>query len=128
MELDEAKSLLSTLANGINPFTGEVLPDTSPYNEPRVIRALFAVLDSVKGSKQRKKTPEEKQQENISSGRPRNAGLPWTDSLKEELARRFKGGASLDELAKDFERTKGSIVSELVKQGIVEQGDASGMR
>jgi len=128
MELDEAKSLLGTLANGINPFTGEVLPDTSPYNEPRVIRALFAVLDSVKGSKQRKKTPEEKQQENISSGRPRNAGLPWTDSLKEELARRFKGGASLDELAKDFERSKGSIISELVKQGIVEQGDASGMR
>lgn len=128
MELDEAKSLLSTLANGINPFTGEVLPDTSPYNEPRVIRALFAVLDSVKGNKQRKKTPEEKQQENISSGRPRNAGLPWTESLKEELVRRFKGGASLDELAKDFERTKGSIVSELVKQGIVEQGDASGMR
>jgi hypothetical protein len=55
MELDEAKSLLSALANGINPVTGEVLPDTSPYNEPRVIRALFAVLDSVKGSKQPKR-------------------------------------------------------------------------
>lgn len=36
MELDEAKLLLNDLANGIDPITGEVLPDTSPYNAPRV--------------------------------------------------------------------------------------------
>jgi hypothetical protein len=31
-------------ANGINPITGEILPDASPYNDPAVIRALFEAL------------------------------------------------------------------------------------
>lgn len=128
MEIDEAKSLLSALANGLDPITGEVLPDTSPYNEPRVIRALFTLLNPAKGSNQPKKTLDEKQQENVAAGRPRNVGLPWTESLKEELARKFKGGARLDQLAQDFERTKGAIISELVKQGLVEQVAADEMR
>lgn len=128
MELKEARALLSALANGVDPITGEVLPDTSPYNEPRVIRALFAVLNPAKGGKPPKKTPDEKQQENVAAGRPRNAGLPWTESLKEELTRQFKGGARLDQLAQNFERTKGAIISELVKQGLVEQAAADEIR
>jgi len=55
MELDEAKSLLSALANGIDPITGEVLLDTSPYNEPRVIRALFTVLNPAREVSSRKR-------------------------------------------------------------------------
>ncbi|MEX2525392.1 MAG: hypothetical protein WD750_10570 [Gammaproteobacteria bacterium] len=128
MKFDEAKSILSALANGINPVTGEVLPETSPYNEPKVIRALFTVLNSPKNNKQPKKTLEEKQQENIAAGRPRNAGFPWTDSLKKELAEKFESGVCLDELAQYFERTKGAIISELVKQGLVEQATAEKMR
>lgn len=128
MELDEAKALLSALASGIDPVTGEVLPDTSPYNEPRVIRALFTVLNRAKGNKQPRKTPGEKQEENVAANRPRNAGLPWTESLREELARKFKGGARLDELAQEFERTKGAIISELVKQGLLEPAAKDEMR
>ncbi|MDR9467730.1 hypothetical protein [Marinospirillum sp.] len=121
MELDEARSILSALANGVNPATGEVLPDTSPYNEPRVIRALFTLLNSPRGNKRPKKTPEEKQQENIAAGRPRNAGLPWAENLKEELAEKFRAGVPVEELAQYFERSKVAIFSELVKQGLVEQ-------
>ena len=117
MEINESKALLSSLANGIDPATGEVLPDTSPYNDPRVIRALFTVLYP---AKQSRKKPEAKQQENVAAGRPRNAGLPWTESLKEELAKKFRAGARLDQLAQDFNRTKGAILSELLKQGLIE--------
>jgi hypothetical protein len=121
METSEAKTLLNTLANGIDPVTGEVLPDTSPYNDPRVIRALFSVLYPAKRNKQSIKKPDEKQQENMAAGRPLNAGLPWTESLKEELARKFNAGERLDLLAKDFNRTKGAIISELAKQGLMER-------
>ncbi|ADE13513.1 conserved hypothetical protein [Nitrosococcus halophilus Nc 4] len=123
MELDEAREILNALANGVDPVTGEVLPETSPYNEPKVIRALFTVLNSLKGKRQPKKTLEEKQQENIAAGRPRNAGLPWTDDLKGELAEKFQSGVALDELARYFERTRGAILSELAKQGFIEQAE-----
>lgn len=120
MELSEAKNIVTALINGIDPTTGEVLPEGSPYNNPQVIRALFNVLDALNVKKQPKKTFEEKQQDNIKAGRPKNAGLSWDDELKELLASTFQNGASIDELATNFERTKGSIVSELTRQGLIE--------
>ncbi|ATV42305.1 hypothetical protein V6M93_01160 [Pectobacterium brasiliense] len=120
MELSEAKNIVTALINGIDPTTGEVLPEGSPYNNPQVIRALFTVLDTLKVKKQPKKTLEEKQQDNIKAGRPKNAGISWDDELKALLASTFQSGASIDELATNFERTKGAIVSELTKQGLIE--------
>ncbi|MCL6331692.1 hypothetical protein EXT51_19580 [Pectobacterium carotovorum subsp. carotovorum] len=120
MELSEAKDIVTALINGIDPTTGEVLPEGSPYNNPQVIRALFAVLDTLKVKKQPKKTLEEKQQDNLKAGRPKNAGIAWDDELRELLASRFQSGASIDELATNFERTKGAIMSELTKQGLIE--------
>ncbi|MCH8543722.1 MAG: hypothetical protein LAT61_09140 [Alcanivorax sp.] len=121
MQLGEAREILAALANGVNPATGEILPESSPYNDPNVIRALFTVLSTIKSGKQPKKTLEEKQQENVKAGRPKNAGLAWTDELKEQVASEFKSGVLIDELATHFERTRGAIASELVKQGLIEE-------
>lgn len=118
MEFNEAKDLVSALANGTDPVTGEVLPAKSPYNDPKVIRALFTVLNSSNGRATRK-TPEEKMEENLAAGRPKNAGLPWTDDLRAELAEKFHSGVTLRELALQFERTNGAILSELARQGLV---------
>jgi len=125
MDLEEAKKIIKALANGINPITGELLSDNSPYNEPDVIRALSKILESSKPVKKPKKTIEEKQQENITNCRPRNAGLPWTDELKIEVSSKFQAGVTIDELSNRFERTKGAIVSELKKQGLIEPGDGA---
>ena len=124
MELDEAREILRVLANGVDPVTGEVLPAASPYNEPKVIRALFTILDTPKIKRESKKTLKEKQQENVAAGRPRNAGLPWSYELKGELAGKYQRGVALDELAQHFARTRGAISSELVKQGLIEKTDA----
>lgn len=123
MELDEAKQILNALADGIDPTTGEVLPRESPYNDPSVIRALFTVIGSIKTAKSSKQTDEQKQQGSIDSGKPKNAGLPWTKESKAEVASRFRSGSTYGELALYFERTKGSIVSELTKQGLVGSSD-----
>ena len=48
MELDAARTIIDTLAQGIHPVSGEVMPDDSPYNAPPVIRALFAVSQALK--------------------------------------------------------------------------------
>ena len=120
MELDEAKEIVRALADGVDPTTGEVLPQESPYNDPSVIRALFKVIESTRTAKKPTKTNEQRQQDNIDSEKPKNAGLPWTDELKAELASKYRSGVSIDEICKQYERTKGAIVSELTKQGLVE--------
>ena len=125
METDKAKEMVSLLAYGIDPITGEVLPDDSPYNHPSVIRALFTILGSVDVSKrQSKQSMEDRQAQNVAGGGPRNAGLPWTEELKEEISDMFKAGTSIDELAEYFERTSGAIRSELMHQGLIEQQGA----
>jgi len=123
MELEKAKEIVKVLANGMDPTTGDVLPHASPYNDPMVISGLFTVLESLRAVKRPKKTIEKRQQENIYAGRPKNAGLPWTDESKTEVASRFRRGASMDELSGHFGRTKGSIVAELTKQGLIESAD-----
>ena len=123
MEFTEAKNMVAALANGANPVTGEILPAESPYNEPKIIRALFVLLNSLNGKAVRK-TPQEKMEDNLAAGRPRNAGLPWTDDSRTDLAKKFRGGRAVQALAQEFERTSGAILAELTRQGLVEPAAA----
>jgi hypothetical protein len=101
-------------------MTGEVLPAESPYNEPVVIRALFKVLSALGGPATRK-SPEERMEENLAAGRPRHAGLPWTEGSRSDLAEKYQAGTTVQELARFFERTNGAILPELARQGLVDQ-------
>jgi hypothetical protein len=121
--------MVTLLANGVDPITGEVFADDSPYNHPMIIRALFSVLDQVKNpKKQNKLSVEERQAQNLASGKPRNAGLAWTEELKQEVAALFTQGKSVNELARYFERTEGAIVSELERQGLIKRDEKQGFR
>lgn len=128
MEVGEAREIVSGLANGVDPVTGEMLDDDSPYNDPKVIRALFTVLNASKGFRTGRKTLEEKQQDNVAAGRPRNAGLPWTDELRAEIAELHEDGKSFADLARHFERTEGAILSELARQGLIDHPVAGQVR
>lgn len=128
MELIKAIQTLEALADGIDPLTGEFLQKEAPYNDPIVIRSLFTVLESIKAIKPRRKTPAERQQDNMKNGRPKNAGLPWTDELRADVAAKFQKGKSVDNLAEYFERTKGAITSELIRQGLMEPTEVARYR
>ncbi|KAB7702109.1 hypothetical protein GBN33_03060 [Plesiomonas shigelloides] len=126
--MDTHLKKIEALANGINPITGELLPSESPYNHPDVIRALFTTLDLVKNQAKPekkapkvKKTPEQKQAENIENGLPKNAGLPWTDEQRAYLAQQFSTGEEIKVLAEIHGRTKAAITAELKKQGLIEE-------
>lgn len=121
MDINKAKEIVEMLADGIDPTTGELLPSDSHYNDPEIIRALFTVLRSVRmPAKASKKTIEEKQKDNLDAGRPRNAGLPWSDEQKTEVSSLFGQGKTIEELSEYFERTHGAIKSELTHQGLIE--------
>jgi hypothetical protein len=121
MDIHEAKEIVELLANGFDPTTGEVFPSNSPYNKPEIISALFTVLNSVRPpTRARKKSIEEKQNDNIENGKPKNAGLPWKLEERKEVADLFNDGKTIEELSDYFERTSGAIKSELTHQGLIE--------
>ncbi|MDD5094686.1 MAG: hypothetical protein PHV74_09950 [Dehalococcoidia bacterium] len=128
MDHAKAKRVLETLANGTDPATGEVLPESSPYNDADVIRALFFAARQLQITQSRfKKTTAEKQQENISKGRPKNTGLPWDNESREYVTVSFRKGASVDQIAAKLDRTRGSIIAELKRQGLVSEEAAANL-
>jgi len=77
MDINNSVQVLQTLANGVDPVTGEVFPSDSPYNNPDVIRALFTCIQHIKNPpKKVKKLTEEKQTDNLNKGLPKNTGIP----------------------------------------------------
>jgi hypothetical protein len=120
MELRKAQSIVKTLAQGVDPNTGEVFAPDSPYNEPKIIRALFTVHDFVRQARKPRMSADEKRQENLDLGRPRNYGLPWADDARSQVATGFEDGKTIEELAATLERTRGAIRAELIRQGLVE--------
>lgn len=120
MDLQAARAIVKTLANGIHPTTGQAFSQTSPYNDPEVIRALFVVCQFVRRASREPETVEEKQQANVDLGRPKNYGLRWSAEDREKVASKFKTGSSIADIASELERSQGSIHGELVRQGLVE--------
>ena len=120
MEIREAQGIVKTLAQGVDPNTGEVFAPDSPYNEPKIIRALFTVHDFVRQARKPRMSADEKRQENLDLGRPRNYGLPWADDARSQVAMGFEDGKTIQELATTLERTQGAIRAELIRQGLLE--------
>jgi hypothetical protein len=111
----EAKSTLETLARGVDPATGEILSEQSPFNNPQVIRALFLAAKELE-----KLVPTEPPRR-VERERPKNAGRAWLPKEDEALLDDFDAGMSPKELAAKHGRTKGAIDSRLVRLGRVEE-------
>ena len=53
MTLEQAVDILKTLANGVDPFTGEVLADDNVCNRTEFVRAVYFILDELSSRKSR---------------------------------------------------------------------------
>jgi hypothetical protein len=110
MELQAARQIIDTLAQGIHPVTGEVMPEDSPYNAPPVIRALFAVSQALDGAappvdvKPRKALPP-------------NAGKAWLPQEDGKLETAFAAGIEVKQIAEELGRTTWAVEARLVKLG-----------
>jgi hypothetical protein len=118
MTLDEASLILDSLANGLVPFTDEPIHTGSIIHDPKVVRALFAAVRLM----QRELDGACVQQSARPDSRPKasRAGQPWTPSEDSEFADSFRQGHSFETIASSHERSKGAIISRLVKLGEIE--------
>lgn len=111
MHLERATEILRLLADGYDPFTGETLPASSPYQNADTVRALFLALKALE-SQARKEARKERS--------PSQAGRAWAPDEEARLVAEFHNGATVPELARSHQRSRGSIVARLNKLGLVE--------
>ena len=55
MDINRAKEIVAALAEGIDPTTGEILPEDSVCNKGEVVRAFYAILNVCGKDKETKK-------------------------------------------------------------------------
>lgn len=110
MELQIAREIINVLAQGIHPVTGEAMPPDSPYNEPPVIRALFAVSRALDGCDMPKSRRDA----------PANAGKTWSGEEDDALAAAFDAGHDLKRMALELGRSRVAVEARLVKLGKIE--------
>src|SRR4051812_32503439 len=108
MDVSDALQIVRFLADGVDPITGEVFPDGSPYQHHRVIRSLSVAVTALERDAERKERE---------SRLPEKAGKPWDDAEDKLLIERFDASVSPKDLAKQHNRTAGAIQLRLVKLG-----------
>lgn len=104
MDIVRAKEIVRTLADGVDPTTGEVLPAESVYNTPEVIRALFTLLETINSEAEKKPL--------------RNARKLWTEIEDAKLQDEFATKMKISTIAKEHGRSYGAIESRLDYLGL----------
>ena len=106
MDINRAKEIVSMLADGIDPTTGEILSADHVCNNADVVRAFYALLYQDDMSKNKKLYE--------------NSGKKWTEEDDILLKELFEKGVKKSELQKRFMRSSGSINARLEKLGLIE--------
>ena len=108
MDAGQALAVVRSLANGVDPETGEVFPVESSYQRPQTVRALYeaaSALERIERFERRK------------SQLPAKTGEPWSENEDRKLLAAFDSGRALQELAASHERTMGAVRARLLKYG-----------
>ncbi len=108
MDSAQALAVVRSLANGVDPESGEVFPPESTYQRPQVVRALYeaaTALERVERFERRK------------AQMPAKTGEPWSEDEDRKLLASFDAGRALQELAAAHQRTMGAIRARLLKYG-----------
>jgi hypothetical protein len=112
MDPDKALSIVQSLSNGIDPFTGRIFAADSPYQHPDMVRALFQAvraMESVLAAQKRQ------------AARPAagNSGKPWAKDEDERLLAGFDAGRTIDDIAGAHSRSRLAIEARLARFGRV---------
>jgi len=134
MERDKALHILKTLADGIDPASGEQFADDSPYQRPNTVRALYWAVQMLEhcAPEQPEAAPEQpsakpqpgKPVKPRAEGTRANAGRPWTSEEEAQLGQAFDSGRTLDELAQTHQRSRWAIEARLAKLGKIPEPPA----
>ena len=84
MEIADAKTILRSLADGIDPNTGLTFPPDSPYQQAATVRALYVALEAMEtGGKVRAPRP-------VDPIKPK-LGTAWKPEEEQQLRDAFAG-------------------------------------
>ena len=122
METQKTLQILRTLADGIDPATGEHFATGSAYQHPDTVRALFSavrLLESPAAAASASAQAPVKQAGAPVTARPgmENSGRPWSEEEDARLGSTYDAGKSIDELAGIHKRSKWAIEARLARLG-----------
>lgn len=108
----DARRIIGRLVDGFDPISGKKLSADALTMQPEILAALrFALtMRDPRAPRGERGTPKEG---------AANHGKAWTDEERGELAQAFKQKMAVKDIAAQHGRTTGSIIAELVKQGLV---------
>lgn len=110
MDMTQVVTILESLAEGVDPLTGQVFPEGSAYQQPAVIRALYTAARELR---------------QVQAGGPppgrvlANAGKPWGAAEEEQLRREFGEQLDIPEIARRHGRTRVAILGRLMRLGLL---------
>ena len=109
MDEPRALNIVTALANGVNPQTGEVFDSDSPYQSAEIVRALFMAVRALQAQHARRRPDA-----------PANAGKPWTPEEDAELLEAFDRGTPMATIAQAHARTLAGIQARLERNNRLE--------
>ena len=112
MTNETAQEILQIMAKGIDPITGEILPEEHLCNYPEVARALCLAIQSLSADSLVTNLPINKKNGKL------NAGRPWTKEDLFELEQLYLSGASMDIICKHLQRRERGVQKQLEYLGL----------
>ena len=110
MDINKAKDIIATLAEGVDPTTGEVLPDNSVCNKGEIVRAFYVVSNHLNAKKSKKNMPA-------------NAGNPWTKEDEDLLVTLYRSGTPKKDICTSLQRSETGVAARLVHLGVIKDRD-----
>jgi hypothetical protein len=110
MEVEEAITIVRSLAYGVDPATKQTCADDSVYRNPHVVKALNRALGALLSQQERDRN------------KATSAGKYWTHAEDEQVCLELRRGTEFHQIAKTHNRTVGSIVARLIKLGKITAG------
>jgi hypothetical protein len=124
MDDQQALTIISALANGAHPVTGELFSADSPYQTPDVVRALFTAQRALEARQPGRSQRTSSAESRASSTTSTNAGKPWSNEEDKQLLAAFDADTSLADLARRHGRTINGVRARLEKHGRMEPSTA----
>jgi hypothetical protein len=109
-QYESAIVIFETLIKGIDPCTGEAVPEDSFLHSSDVIRALFTGLETVKALRLR---------EERRSMQPFKTGSRWSAEEEDRLKEAYSSGTKIPDLARTHQRSITAIETRLEKLGLI---------
>jgi hypothetical protein len=110
MQEIRARQILQSLVQGVDPFSGEELPESTVLQQAEVLRALLAGVAALEQGAARASRR---------ATLPRNIGRSWSAEEQSALIDAFQSGEALAEIAARHGRTLRAIEARLEKLGLI---------